>query len=164
MRSVPIADGGEGTLESLFAAVGGETDRTVTEGPYHETVHAQILFTKKNEAVVEAAQCAGLPLAKDRLNPELTSTVGIGKLIEYAVDNGAKHIILALGGSCTNDCGAGMLTALGIKFLNRDAQTSRLQETTERRRGYTLADSRNNTARNKNIFYSHLITPSHLIF
>lgn len=120
MRSVPIADGGEGTLESLFAAVGGETDRTVTEGPYHETVHAQILFTKKNEAVIEAAQCAGLPLAKDRLNPELTSTVGIGKLIEYAVDNGAKHIILALGGSCTNDCGAGMLTALGIKFLNRD--------------------------------------------
>ena len=120
VRSVPIADGGEGTLESLFAAVGGETDRTVTEGPYHETVHAQILFTKKNEAVIEAAQCAGLPLAKDRLNPELTSTVGIGKLIEYAVDNGAKHIILALGGSCTNDCGAGMLTALGIKFLNRD--------------------------------------------
>lgn len=120
VRSVPIADGGEGTLESLAVAVGGKIHNVAAEGPYREAVDAKILFTNKNEAVIEIAQCAGLPLAKDRLNPELTSTVGIGRLIGYAVDNGAKHIILALGGSCTNDCGAGMLTALGIKFLNRD--------------------------------------------
>lgn len=120
VQSIPIADGGEGTLESLAIAVGGEIHNVMTEGPYHEAVESQILFTKKNEAVIEIAQCAGLPLAKDKLNPELTSTVGVGRLIEYAVNNGAKHIVLTLGGSCTNDGGAGMLAALGIKFLNSD--------------------------------------------
>ncbi len=122
VRSVPIADGGEGTLESLAAAVGGDIHKIVTEGPFREPVEAQVLFTKKNEAVIEIAQCAGLPLAKDRLNPEYTSTFGIGRLIGYAVDSGAKHIVLTLGGSCTNDCGAGMLAALGIRFLNCDGE------------------------------------------
>ncbi len=119
IRSLPIADGGEGTIESLHTAVGGELISTVTEGPYREEMTSELLFTKKDEAVIEIAKCAGLPLVKDRPDPEKTSTFGIGRLIEYAVENGAKHIILTLGGSCTNDCGAGMLSALGIRFFDR---------------------------------------------
>ena len=120
VRSVPIADGGEGTLECLGMALGGELREVVTEGPYREPIPAKILFTGRNEAVIETASCAGLPLVKDRPDPELTSTAGLGRLIAYAADHGAKRIILTLGGSCTNDCGAGMLSAMGLRFLDRN--------------------------------------------
>lgn len=122
VRSLPIADGGEGTLECLKISAGGKSVFADTVGPYGEPMKAEILFTKVNEAVIETASCAGLPLVYGRMDPEKTTTAGLGKLIEYAVGHGAEHIILTLGGSCTNDCGAGMLSGMGIVFRDADGK------------------------------------------
>ena len=120
VMSLPLADGGEGTLECLKISAGGKCVNVDTVGPYGEPMKAEILFTKVNEAVIETASCAGLPLVSGRMDPEKTTTAGLGKLIAYAVSHGAEHIILTLGGSCTNDCGAGMLSELGIVFRDED--------------------------------------------
>ena len=120
VRTLPIADGGEGTLESLKISSGGNTESVTVSGPLGEPVSAKVLFIGKREAVIETAQCAGLPQVKGRENPELTTTAGLGELISYAVGQGAQHIVTALGGSCTNDCGAGMLSRLGLRFLDKD--------------------------------------------
>lgn len=122
IRSLPIADGGEGTLACLKRSCGGRNVLADTVGPYGEPLKAEILFTKENEAVIETASCAGLPLVNGCANPEKTTTAGLGRLIAYAVEHGAKHIILALGGSCTNDCGAGMLSEMGIIFRDTDGK------------------------------------------
>ena len=90
VRSLPIADGGEGTLECLKISAGGKSVFADTVGPYGEPMKAEILFTKVNEAVIETASCAGLPLVYGRMDPEKTTTAGLGKLIEYAVGHGAE--------------------------------------------------------------------------
>lgn len=123
VRSLPIADGGEGTLECLKISAGGKSVAVDTIGPYGEPMKAEILFTKVNEAVIETASCAGLPLVYGRMNPEKTTTAGLGRLIGYAVSHGAEHIVLTLGGSCTNDCGAGMLSEMGIIFRDGDGNS-----------------------------------------
>ncbi len=122
VRSLPIADGGEGTLDCLAAAAGGELHTVTVSGPYREPVTAQLLFLDGGRAVIETAQCAGLPLVGERRDPELTTTYGVGELIRFAAEQGAKEIILTLGGSCTNDCGAGMLSALGVRFTDSDGR------------------------------------------
>ena len=93
----------------------------IKETTGREEIDAPILFFDDGKtALIETAKVNGLPLVKGRENPEETSTYGIGQLIGHAVDLGAKKIILALGGSCTNDCGLGMLAALGACFYNKD--------------------------------------------
>jgi glycerate kinase len=119
---VPVADGGEGTVEALVSARGGELVRARVEGPLGEPVEASFgLIDAGRTAVVELASASGLPLVpEDRRDPRLTSTYGFGQLLEAARRRGAGRIIAGIGGSATNDAGAGMAQALGFRLL--DAQ------------------------------------------
>lgn len=115
--TIPMADGGEGTVDCLISALGAEPVTAVVSGPYTEEIEAKYAIYG-GSAIIEMASCAGLPLVGDRKNPALTTTYGVGELIRHAVDNGARHIFLGLGGSCTNDGGCGCAAALGVNFYN----------------------------------------------
>lgn len=117
----PIADGGEGTLAAILTAVDGIYETVTVKDPLFQEVEAQYGIIDNSTAVIEMAQASGLPLvpAKSR-NPMNTTTFGTGQLISDALDKGCKKIVIGLGGSATNDGGMGMLTALGIKFLDAD--------------------------------------------
>ena len=109
--SLPIADGGEGTLETLLAATGGERLAARVTGPLHELVNAHWGLLPDGTAVVELAQAAGLSLVpEDRRDPKRTTTVGVGELLRHATRKTSK-IIITLGGSATNDGGAGIIQA-----------------------------------------------------
>ena len=115
----PLADGGEGMIAAWHAALGGTLCHANVSGPYGEAVRAEYLMLDDAAAVLELASCAGLELARPRgLNPEATSTRGLGELLLHARDAGAKRVILGLGGSATNDAGCGMACALGWKFFD----------------------------------------------
>ena len=114
---LPVADGGEGTVDCFLEAVGGEAVTCAVTGPWGEPIEAK--YAKIGDvAVVEMAAAAGLPQAAPRLDPSRTTTYGVGLLIRHAVEHGAKKIILGLGGSATNDGGCGCAAALGVKFFN----------------------------------------------
>lgn len=117
---LPMADGGEGTLEALVAGTGGEVNRLQVTGPMGERVAAEYGFLGgEKTAIVEMAQASGLPsVAEEYRNPLVATTYGTGELIKDALDKGAEKIILALGGSATNDGGAGALQALGLELLD----------------------------------------------
>lgn len=118
---LPVADGGEGTLSCMLSAMDGKVFNCPVQDPLFEEIQAPVgFFENGRTAVIEAAYANGLPLIKGRENPELTSTYGVGQMIAFAVDMGARKIILTLGGSSTNDCGLGMLAALGACFYNAD--------------------------------------------
>lgn len=124
VRKIPIADGGEGTVESMVGATGGTLRCTQVTGPLGERVSAKwgILGDGKT-AVIEMAAASGLPLvAKDKLNVRIATSRGTGELILAALDAGLRKIIIGIGGSATNDGGAGMARALGIRFLNAAGQ------------------------------------------
>lgn len=115
---IPIADGGEGTVDS-FLQFGGRKVNVTVNNPYFEKMDAFYgLIENDNTAVIEMAVCCGLPLVENRKDPSLTSTYGVGQLIKDALEKGVNKIILGLGGSCTNDGGTGCLAALGVKFYN----------------------------------------------
>jgi len=117
---VPIADGGEGTVAALVAATGGRIIYTEVSGPFSEKVNAGwgILGDGKS-AVIEMAAASGLTLiAKEDRNPCITTTYGTGQLIKKALDMGLRKLIVCIGGSGTNDGGAGLAQALGVKFLD----------------------------------------------
>lgn len=117
--SIPVADGGEGTVDAFLYALGGEKKSAWVSDAFNEQkILAHYAMLKDDIAVIEMAACAGLPLVKNRLAPDKTTTFGVGELIIDAINNGAKKIILGLGGSATNDGGCGMATALGVKFIN----------------------------------------------
>lgn len=118
--SVPMADGGEGTVDALVAATGGELVQVEVEGPLGELVHAQYGVLGDGEtAVLEMAAASGLTLLPpDRRNPLLTSTFGTGQLLRSALDRGCRRLIMGIGGSATNDGGTGMAQALGVRFLD----------------------------------------------
>jgi glycerate kinase len=121
VRSIPVADGGEGTVDAWLAALGGEKIHLPAQGPYGEAIEAFYgLLDGGATAVIEMAACAGLPLAGTRLEPDQASTYGVGLLIRDAAARGCTKIILGLGGSATNDFGAGAAAAAGIRFLDRD--------------------------------------------
>ena len=117
---VPIADGGEGTLETLVVATGGYTRNVRVMGPLGEEVEATYgILGDKETCVIEMASASGIGLVpKEELNPFLATTFGTGELITHALDEGYSNFILAIGGSATNDGGAGMLQALGVRLLN----------------------------------------------
>ncbi|WP_027469510.1 glycerate kinase [Deefgea rivuli] len=117
---VPMADGGEGTLEALIDATNGQFHTATVRGPLGAPVTAQWgMLGDGRTAVIEMASASGLALiAADARNPLLTSTEGTGELIRAALDAGARKFILAIGGSATNDGGSGMLRALGVQFLD----------------------------------------------
>ena len=121
--SVPVADGGEGTVDAFLYALGGEKKSVWVSDAFNEQkILAHYAMLKDNIAVIEMAACAGLPLVKNRLEPDKTTTFGVGELIIDAINSGAKKIILGLGGSATNDGGCGMASALGVKFKDEQDQ------------------------------------------
>jgi len=117
--SIPVADGGEGSVDCFLSALGGEKVYETVKGPYFEDMKSFYGMTG-DTAIIEMAACAGLPLAEDRKNPGLTTTHGVGQLILAAAKNGCKKIIVGLGGSCTNDGGCGAAAAVGIKFYDKE--------------------------------------------
>jgi len=126
---IPVADGGEGTVQALVDATGGSlVQRTVT-GPLGTPVAAFFgLLGDGHTAAIEMAACAGLPLVPpDQRDPRITTTYGVGELIRAALDAGCRHFIIGIGGSATNDGGAGLATLSHISISNIDP---RLQECT----------------------------------
>lgn len=121
VKSIPVADGGEGSVEAFLAAAGGERRTRTVTGPFGEPVEAFYgILGNGRTAVIEMAACAGLPLAEGRLNPERATTYGVGELLLAAKEAGCTKAILGLGGSCTNDGGVGAAAALGAKFTRAD--------------------------------------------
>ena len=121
VKSIPVADGGEGSVEAFLAAAGGERRTRTVTGPFGEPVEAVYgILGDGRTAVFEMAACAGLPLAEGRLNPERATTYGVGELLLAAKEAGCTKAILGLGGSCTNDGGVGAAAALGAKFTRAD--------------------------------------------
>lgn len=118
--SVPVADGGEGSVDSFLTAVGGRKVTLNVKGPYFEEVSSFYGILPDKTAVIEMAAAAGLPMVKNDKHPEKTTTYGVGQLIEHAARSGCKRIIVGLGGSCTNDGGAGAAAALGVCFIDGD--------------------------------------------
>lgn len=115
--SLPVADGGEGSVEAFLTAAGGQRKQVSVTGPFGEPVESFYGILQDGvTAVIEMAACAGLPLAEGRLDPEKATTYGVGELILAAKNAGCRKIILGLGGSCTNDGGTGAAAALGAKF------------------------------------------------
>lgn len=119
---VPVADGGEGTLDSLVAATGGIKAQLMVKGPLGSPVNAEYgLLGDGKTGVIEMASASGLCLVPSgRQNPMAATTYGTGQLIKQALDNGCRHFILAIGGSATNDGGIGMLQALGMRLLDSE--------------------------------------------
>ncbi|HEX6543322.1 MAG TPA: glycerate kinase [Ktedonobacterales bacterium] len=124
IRVIPVADGGEGTVRALVAATDGTLRRAVVSGPLGEPVEAEYgILGGKNArtAVIEMAAASGLPLVPpDKRDPRITTTRGTGELMRAALDAGAERLLIGIGGSATNDGGAGMAQALGARLL--DAQ------------------------------------------
>ncbi|POB84712.1 glycerate kinase [Vibrio vulnificus] len=123
---LPMADGGEGTVQSMVDATGGTIIEHTVSGPLGQPVCGFFgLLGEGKTAVIEMAAASGLHLVTpDQRNPLITTTFGTGELIKAALDHGVEHIIVGIGGSATNDGGIGMAQALGIKLL--DAQGNAL--------------------------------------
>ena len=142
---IPIADGGEGTVQALVDATGGQIIKRVVTGPLSTTVEAQFGLSsslssslsgglsdhqedtdkaeRQRMAIIEMAASSGLPLVpEEQRDPRRTTTRGVGELIRAALDMGCRHFIMGLGGSATNDGGAGMAQALGAHLLDENGQ------------------------------------------
>ncbi|WP_122613909.1 glycerate kinase [Pseudomonas viridiflava] len=120
----PMADGGEGTIEAVLDACEGQWMSAQVSGPLGDSVSAQWgWLAQSRTAIIEMAMASGLQLLTLKQRDAcLTSTEGTGQLISAALDAGAQRVILAIGGSATNDGGSGMLSALGARFLDRNDQ------------------------------------------
>jgi glycerate kinase len=121
---VPIADGGEGTVDTFLTALGGEKIKVTVKDPLFREIESfyGILYDQKT-AIIEMAAASGLPLVEEEKNPCLTSTYGTGELIIDALNRGCNKLIIGIGGSATNDGGIGMAAALGVKFLDQDGNS-----------------------------------------
>lgn len=119
---IPMADGGEGTVDSLVRASGGCFHEAVVTGPLGESVQARYgTLGDEETAVIEMAAASGLDLVpRDRRDPLVTTTYGTGELIKAALDRGCRRVLLGIGGSATNDGGCGMARALGYRLLDKD--------------------------------------------
>lgn len=120
---VPMADGGEGTVEAIISAVGGKIIPTKALDPLARPVDSFFGILPDNTAVIEMAAASGLNLLKEEeRNPLKATSYGTGQLIKAALDMGCKNIIIGIGGSATNDGGVGMAQALGVKFLDEEGK------------------------------------------
>ena len=117
--SLPIADGGVGTVNCIRNALKWDLIEVDTVGPFNDPIKANYVANKiEQTAVIETAQAVGLHLAEGRLNPSIASTYGVGLMIKDAITKGYKNIIVAVGGSCSTDGGAGCAAALGVEFID----------------------------------------------
>lgn len=121
---IPMADGGDGTVQCLVNATGGEILKEKVVGPLGDEVLASYgILGDKKTAVVEMAEASGLNLVpENKRNPLITTTYGTGQLIKAALDHGCRKMIIGIGGSATNDGGAGMVQALGAKLIDKDGE------------------------------------------
>jgi len=122
VKLFPLADGGEGTCRAITAGLGGKLKSVEVCDPLGGKIFAEFgEVPEKKLAVIEMANASGLPLVPENLrNPLNTTTFGVGELIKIAIEDGCRNFIIGIGGSATNDCGIGMLTALGYKFIGAD--------------------------------------------
>ena len=116
--SIPVADGGEGSVDAFLTALGGEKIEVAVKGPYLKDVFAFYGMLPDKTAVIEMAAAAGLPLVGEEKHAEKTTTYGVGQLMRHALESGCKKMIVGLGGSATNDGGCGAAAALGVVFRN----------------------------------------------
>ncbi len=123
VRSFPIADGGEGTVEVIERCCKVSKYARKVHGPLREQVSASYIVTENKVAVIELAAANGLPLVLlEHRNPLETTTLGTGELINDAIDRGCRHFVIGLGGSATNDAGIGIMHALGVRFLDKEGK------------------------------------------
>lgn len=120
IKKIPVADGGEGTLDCFENISGGKRIPCEVTGPNFQKVKAEFLLCGKT-AVIESSQANGLPLANPKSAAD-TTTYGVGELIKKAEEQGVQKFIIGIGGSATNDCGCGMAAAIGTKFFNKDGK------------------------------------------
>ncbi|MCC0782794.1 glycerate kinase [Clostridioides sp. ES-S-0108-01] len=120
VKILPLADGGEGTVDALVQGMNGEKETIEVTGPIIEKVNATYgLLKDTNTAIIEIAQASGLTLVPTELrNPLYTTTYGVGEIIKEAINKGYRNFIIGIGGSATNDAGVGMLQALGFEFYD----------------------------------------------
>ena len=119
--SVPVADGGEGTVDALLRAMGGERKETKVTGPLYEPETAVWGLLSDGTAVMEMAQASGLPyVPENKKDPRLATSLGTGEMIADALRQGVRKLLIGIGGSATNDGGIGMLVALGARFTDKD--------------------------------------------
>lgn len=117
--SIPVADGGEGSVDCFLSALDGEKITAIVSGPHLEKMESYFGYLPESStAVIEMASCAGLPLVENQKDPLGTTTYGVGELLLEAASHGVTKIILGLGGSCTTDGGCGAAAACGIKFYD----------------------------------------------
>lgn len=121
---IPVADGGEGTLEALTYKEKVQWENITVHGPFMEKLQVKYAgIPASRTAIIELSQACGITLLKDaQLDPYHTTTYGLGEMMKDALKKGYRHCIIGIGGSCTNDAGAGMLQALGYRFLDTDAK------------------------------------------
>jgi glycerate 2-kinase len=121
---IPMADGGEGTVQSLVDGTNGKIVSVEAIGPLGEKVKAEYgLLGNGQTAVIEMASASGLELIKkEKRDPRITTSFGTGELIKHALGQGVKNILIGIGGSATNDGGVGMLQALGVSFKDKEGQ------------------------------------------
>ncbi|MEY8339249.1 glycerate kinase [Lachnospiraceae bacterium 62-35] len=116
---VPVADGGEGTVDAVIAVTKGTIKKVKVHGPLMEDAEATYGEFNGDSAIIEMAAASGLPMVPtDKRNPMNTTSYGTGELIKDALDSGYRKISIAIGGSATNDGGMGAMSALGVKFLD----------------------------------------------
>lgn len=116
---VPIADGGEGTVDAVIAVTKGEKREVLVHGPLMEEITASYGVFHGDSAIIEMAAASGLPMVpENKRNPLYTTTYGTGELIKDALDAGYRKLSIAIGGSATNDGGMGAMRALGVRFLD----------------------------------------------
>ena len=121
---IPMADGGDGTVQCLVNATEGKILREKVAGPLGDEILASYgILGDKKTAVIEMAEASGLTLVpENKRNPLITTTYGTGQLIKFALDQGCRKMIIGIGGSATNDGGSGMVQALGAKLLDKDGE------------------------------------------
>ena len=123
IMSIPVADGGEGTVDCFLQAFNrGRKVFLKTKDPFLKQMES-FYGIIDDVGIIEMAASAGFAAANGKMDPENASTYGVGELLNDAIDKGCRKIILGLGGSCTNDGGAGMAAALGTKFYDKTGET-----------------------------------------
>ncbi|HWQ58506.1 MAG TPA: glycerate kinase [Clostridia bacterium] len=121
--SLPVADGGEGSVDAFIGAIGGKKRAVEVCGPFFDKVEAYYGILEDGQtAVIEMAACAGLPLVFNKKDPSRTTTYGAGELMLHAAHSGCRQIIMCLGGSATNDGGCGAAAAAGIRFYDKNGR------------------------------------------
>ncbi len=122
--SIPVADGGEGTVECFIEAMNGVRHTLTVKGPFMEDIEGFYATVDGGRtAIIEMAAAASLPMVAGREDPRRTTTYGVGELIKDAVSRGCKKIVVGLGGSCTNDMGVGAAAGAGALFYDADGKS-----------------------------------------